>query len=101
LPVRLDFLGMNTYGFVVNINEYWRNIEMRKKKTPLQQWAWNRYRLKGSVKSIMTLLKRLLEIKDISGFEESCLLDSLRELEELMGSWRDSHDLTRSWRSKK
>ncbi len=65
------------------------------KRTPLQKWAWERFRFKGSVTATRELLKNHAMSNYTAPFERIKLLRVIKELNLLMAYWADSQAETR------
>lgn len=70
----------------------------RKRKTPLQEWAWNRFQLKGAVTGIIVRTQQLQALPDVTEHEKECLNACQYELNKLMEHWPTAHQLTRKRR---
>lgn len=66
-------------------------------KTPLQQWAWERYRIKGSITATRQLLKGLCDLKYIHRHESDFIAYAIKTLDGLMLRWDTHHQVTRRY----
>jgi hypothetical protein len=69
-------------------------------KSPLQNWAWNRFKLKGAVTSSISLLNGLITGEDIAPYERTELIDAITHLKRIAQKerWDKSHKSTRKER---
>lgn len=65
-------------------------------KTPLQQWAWNRFQLKGTVTSAQAQLRQKIGMANVTPYERSKLAAAITKLDAIMDSWEQNHEQSRS-----
>jgi len=68
---------------------------MRKEKTPLQQWAWERFRTKGTIAAIINTLCQLSKLKNLTSIERLRIDQAVDRLRRIQDGWKHAHELSR------
>lgn len=66
-----------------------------KAKSPLQQWAWDRFQLKGSIAGMMSRMSQLQGLVNLTYFEAERIEHARRVLSIISKDWDESHKATR------
>lgn len=64
-------------------------------KTPLQQWAWKRYMLKGVVTGFRTHCSQRRDSEVCTRKEKDHLLRMIRILDDMFNTWDEQQELSR------
>lgn len=64
-------------------------------RTPLQQWAWERFRFKGAVTASIALLGGFKYVKNVSESELLFIDEAIASLNKIIKVWNQNHQGTR------